>query len=76
MPVNRAAVVLTELLFSSAFQPIYHMENPSRQSWQGVLGNLASILGSNNDEVHLQPLPIVPFAMWLARVQGLGNDQE
>lgn len=70
MPVNRAAAVISELLFSSGFRPIYHMENPSRQTWRGILGNLASILSE------AQPLPIIPFATWLAQVQGLGNDQE
>lgn len=79
MPVNRAAAVIAELLFSSGFQPIYHMENPSRQSWRDVLENLASILNSNNDKAHCQPqpelLPITPFATWLSRVQELGNDQ-
>lgn len=79
MPVNRAAAVIAELLFSSGFQPIYHMENPSRQSWRDILENLASILNSNNDKAqpqHSQPLPIIPFATWLSRVQELGNDQE
>lgn len=76
MPVNRAAAVITELLFSSGFQPIYHMENPSRQSWQSILGNLASILSSNDEGAHSQPLPIIPFATWLERVQALGDDQE
>ena len=82
MPVNRAAAVIAELLFSSGFQPIYHMENPSRQSWRDVLENLASILNSNNDKAHCQPqplpqpLPIIPFATWLSRAQELGNDQE
>jgi hypothetical protein len=76
MPVNRAAAVIAELLFSSGFQPIYHMENPSRQSWQGILENLASILNSDKGQPQSQPLPIIPFATWLSRVQGLGNDQE
>lgn len=76
MPVNRAAAVIAELLFSSGFQPIYHMENPSRQSWRDVLENLASILNSNNQPQLCQPLPIIPFATWLSRVQELGNDQE
>ena len=78
MPVNRAAAVVAELLFSSGFQPIYHMENPSRQSWRDVLENLASILNSSNSltQPQPQPLPIIPFATWLSRVQELGNDQE
>jgi hypothetical protein len=78
MLVNRAAAVISELLFSSGFQPIYHMENPSRQSWRDVLENLASILNSNNGKAQPQhqPLPIIPFATWLSRLQELGNDQE
>jgi len=36
IPVNRAASVISELLFSNGFRPFYHMENPSRQSWDGV----------------------------------------
>lgn len=73
MPVNRAAAVIAELLFSSGFQPMYHMENPSRQSWQGILENLASILTSNSNQA---PLPIIPFETWLERVRELGNDQQ
>ena len=78
MPVNRAAAVIAELLFSSGFHPIYHAENPSRQSWRDLLENLASILISNNNKAQPQPspLPIIPFATWLSRVHELGNDQE
>ena len=73
MPVNRASAVITELLFSSGFRPMYHMENPSRQSWRGILGSLSTILSSSNDNT---PLPIIPFETWLSRAQDLGNDQE
>ena len=76
MPVNRASTIIFELLFSSGFQPIYHMENPSRQSWRDVLQNFASILSTNDGKAQPQPLPIIPFASWLSRVQELGNDQE
>ena len=81
MLVNRAAAaVIAKLLFSSGFQPIYHMENPSCQSGRDVLENLASILNSTNNKAQPkpqpQPLPIIPFATWLSRVQELGNDQE
>ncbi|KAA1469647.1 acetyl-CoA synthetase-like protein [Dentipellis sp. KUC8613] len=71
MPVNRAASAIIDFLFSKGFQPIYHMENPARQSWSGVLENLASILG--NDAA---PLPITPFQDWLQRVRDLGSDPE
>jgi hypothetical protein len=45
------------------------MENPSRQSWNGVLHTLASILGGSGE-----PLPIIPFPEWLDRVRSLGDD--
>lgn len=71
MPVNRAANVITDLLFSKGFKPVYHLENPSRQSWDGVLYNLASVLGGSDG-----PLPLIPFPEWLDRVRALGNDPE
>ena len=73
MPVNRAAAVISELLFSSGFRPMYHMENPSRQSWRGILGNLATIISSNKDKA---PIPIIPFKTWLSRAQELGKDPQ
>lgn len=69
IPVNRAGNVITELLFSDGFQPFYHMENPSRQSWAGLLHNLASVLGGSDG-----PLPLIPFSEWLERVRALGDD--
>ncbi|KAF5377825.1 hypothetical protein D9615_006785 [Tricholomella constricta] len=69
MPVNRAGDILTELLFSKGFRPFYHMENPSRQSWSGIISNLTSILGGTRD-----PLPLIPLAKWLGRVRELGDD--
>ena len=47
------------------------MENPSRQSWSGLLYNLASILGGLDG-----PLPVIPFPEWLERVRALGDDPE
>ncbi|KAG5635590.1 putative NRPS-like protein biosynthetic cluster [Sphagnurus paluster] len=69
LPVNRAGDVLTELLFSKAFRPFYHVENPSRQSWSGIISNLASILGGAHG-----PMISIPLQKWLARVRGLGED--
>lgn len=69
IPVNRAGDIITELLFSKGFKPFYHMENPSRQSWNGIISNLASILGGKGD-----PLPSIPLSKWLARVRDLGDD--
>lgn len=47
------------------------MENPSRQSWSGLLHNLASILGGEGE-----PLPLIPFSEWIDRVRSLGDDPE
>ncbi|KIK64898.1 hypothetical protein GYMLUDRAFT_39839 [Collybiopsis luxurians FD-317 M1] len=69
MRVNRAASVVIELLFSTGFRPIYHLENPSRQSWANVLDGLAAILGSKD-----APLPIILFNDWLDRARALGED--
>lgn len=68
IPVNRAGDAITEMLFSKGFKPIYHMENPSRQSWQGLVENLASILGGSD-----QPLPIIPYTKWLEKVKAGGE---
>ncbi|KAG5644326.1 putative NRPS-like protein biosynthetic cluster [Asterophora parasitica] len=69
LPVNRAGDILTELLFSKGFKPFYHMENPSRQSWSGIISNLADILGGKRG-----PLPLIPLSKWLLRVRDLGDD--
>lgn len=71
LPVNRAGDVIAELLFSEGFKRFYHMENPSRQSWSGLLHKLASILGGPDG-----PLPVVLFSDWLDRVHALGEDPE
>ncbi|KIY67026.1 acetyl-CoA synthetase-like protein [Cylindrobasidium torrendii FP15055 ss-10] len=63
MPVNRAASVLVELLFSSRFREVYHLENPARQSWRDTLDALSSIL----------ELPMVPFDDWMVRVRESGS---
>ncbi|TFK52667.1 acetyl-CoA synthetase-like protein [Heliocybe sulcata] len=72
MPVNRAASAVTDFLFSKGFQPTYSMENPSRQSWSGLLSLLAVILSDDPSA----PLPKIPFGEWLDRVKGLGDDPE
>ncbi|KAG6916177.1 putative NRPS-like protein biosynthetic cluster [Tephrocybe rancida] len=69
IPVNRAGDILTELLFSRGFRPFYHMENPSRQSWNGIMSNLSGILGGAHG-----PLPLIPLSKWLNRVRDLGDD--
>jgi thioester reductase-like protein len=69
IPVNRAARAVTELLFSTEFHPYYHLENPTRQPWQVVIRDLASILGGPDN-----PLPLIPFPEWLRRVRDLGSN--
>jgi len=64
IPVNRAGDAITEMLFSKTFRPVYHMENPSRQSWEGLIDNLAHILGG---------VPKVPFSQWLQKVKSTGE---
>jgi len=66
IPVNRAGDAITEMLFSKTFRPIYHMENPSRQSWEGLIDNLASILGG---------VPKVPFGQWLQKMKSAGGEK-
>lgn len=63
MPVNRAANAVVELLFSGRFRGVYHLENPARQPWEGVLKNLSSILD----------LPLVPFDEWVQRAREQGE---
>ncbi|THU97152.1 acetyl-CoA synthetase-like protein [Dendrothele bispora CBS 962.96] len=72
LPVNRAADIVAELLFSTGFKSFYHVENPSRQSWSGLLRNLSLILG-NGDKTS-SPVPLVPFSEWLEQVKKLGDD--
>jgi len=69
MPVNRAGNILVELLFSRGFRPFYHLENPSRQSWDGILRHLTSILGCKD-----APFPLVPLTDWIRCVREFGED--
>ena len=67
MPVNRAAAAIADLLLDSSMElkAIYHVENPSRQTWAGVMDELALLLGG---------LPRVPYDEWLGRARALGDD--
>lgn len=69
IPVNRAGDAITEMLFAKNFRPIFHMENPSRQSWEGLVENLALALGDS------QPLPTIPFDEWLEKVKAAGEEK-
>lgn len=75
MPVNRAAAVICELLFCQRFQPFYHLENPSRQSWKGILEHLSKALAPSDGECDSPPpLPVIPFPEWIERVRTFGGD--
>ncbi|KAG7086748.1 putative NRPS-like protein biosynthetic cluster [Marasmius oreades] len=78
MPVNRAAVVICELLFCQRFQPFYHLENPSRQSWEGIIEHLSKALipSDNNGDPSTSTgtLPVIPFPEWVERVRSFGGD--
>jgi hypothetical protein len=69
IPVNRACTVISELLVAKTFRPVSHLENPSRQLWEGFVENVALILGGS------QPLPIIPFGEWLGKVKAAGEEQ-
>ncbi|KAJ5634594.1 type I iterative polyketide synthase [Penicillium herquei] len=63
-PVNDVAAALGELLLSeSATDLIYHIDNPSRQTWQEIISILARALGLGQES-------IVPFSQWVDRVRG------
>ncbi|KAK6072987.1 beta-ketoacyl synthase domain-containing protein [Seiridium cupressi] len=62
-PVDDVAATLGELLMSeTATDLIYHIDNPSRQTWRDLIADLAHGLG-------LGPRNIVPFDQWLDRVR-------
>lgn len=62
-PVDIVATTLGELLFSEATdQALFHIENPSRQSWPKMIHTIADCLGISHENV-------VPFGEWLSRVR-------
>ncbi|GJE97864.1 acetyl-CoA synthetase-like protein [Phanerochaete sordida] len=65
LPVNRAARVLSELLFAGAPPGTLHVENPARQPWPALLDALAGALGL--------PAERLPYADWLRRVREHGD---
>lgn len=64
MPVDDVASTLIELLIPprpiSDLHPIFHIENPVRQSWHEMTAILSSELN----------VPLIPFEQWLQRVRG------
>ena len=67
MPVNRAADAITDFVFAKDLPPVVHMENPARQTWSSVLGDLSELL---------EGVQSVPYAEWLRRVRALGDDPQ
>ncbi|BCS15610.1 hybrid PKS/NRPS enzyme [Aspergillus luchuensis] len=64
-PVDGVADTLGDLLLSeTADDWIYHIDNPSRQSWQEMIASLASALGLGRES-------IIPFDQWIDRVRRL-----
>ena len=67
--MNRTGDIMVELLFSRRFQLFYHLENPSWQTWDGILCHLTSILGGKD-----APFLLVPLSNWIRCVCALGED--
>ncbi|KUI60245.1 Conidial yellow pigment biosynthesis polyketide synthase [Cytospora mali] len=62
-PVNDVACTLGELILSPGTkQPIYHIENPVRQSWPAMIRMLCEILDIPSQNV-------VPFDDWVSKVR-------
>ncbi|KAL4812713.1 hypothetical protein BDW67DRAFT_188396 [Aspergillus spinulosporus] len=62
-PVDDVSATLGELLMSDTkLYPIYHIENPSRQSWKEMVKTLARFL-------EIPPDSIIPFDQWIERVR-------
>ncbi|KAL4866181.1 hypothetical protein BDV12DRAFT_210641 [Aspergillus spectabilis] len=63
IPVDEAATVLGEILVSPGpLAPIYHLENPIRQSWHDMM----SAIG---DAMHIPASDHPPFDEWLRQVR-------
>lgn len=62
LPVDLAAHTICDILLTDhPVEPIYHLENPVRQSWHDCLSVLASELGMSKDD-------FLPFDEWLEKV--------
>ena len=60
--MDLAASVMVDILFNPLpLRLIYHLENPVRQDWQGVIATLVNVLGLSSDSV-------VPMEEWLALI--------
>ncbi|KAF8627100.1 hypothetical protein AX15_004541 [Amanita polypyramis BW_CC] len=70
MPLNRAARTIVELLFSQRFRPIYHVENPVRQSWEELLQAMVMVLQGSQG----QKIKLVGYSEWYAQLRALGDE--
>ncbi|KAK2463766.1 hypothetical protein APHAL10511_004204 [Amanita phalloides] len=70
LPLNRAARSIVELLFSQRYLSLYHIENPSRQSWKELLQTLVTIL----KEFQRQEITLTSYPEWLARLRALNDE--
>ena len=76
LPLDLAAASLLEILFQPTPTPssnIYHLENPTRQSWPAMLDSLSRLLPPSPSSSS-SPLPLLPFPEWLARVRSEDSD--
>ncbi|KAH8704876.1 hypothetical protein BGW36DRAFT_421463 [Talaromyces proteolyticus] len=63
LPVNDVAATLSDLLLSDVGpSPIYHIENPARQSWSEIISLFAELL-------NIPRTSIIPFKEWVEKVQ-------
>ncbi|GLA17560.1 type I Iterative Polyketide synthase (PKS) [Aspergillus niger] len=74
-PVNDVAATLSDLLLlptrsnSRTDQPIYHIDNPVRQSWDEMVPVLIDALG-------IPAQNVIPFADWVCRVRAFPGQVE
>ena len=62
-PVNEVAATLGELLLNdTATDLIYHIDNPSRQTWRDMIATLARALD-------IGPKNIIPYGQWVDRAR-------
>ncbi|KAF9895178.1 hypothetical protein FE257_000080 [Aspergillus nanangensis] len=69
-PVDYAAAACVELLFSGCQPyPVYHIDNPVRQSWSDMIPVLA-------EAFDIPRKNIIPFAQWVLRVRAFPGSRE
>ncbi|KAF2469202.1 acetyl-CoA synthetase-like protein [Lindgomyces ingoldianus] len=72
LPLENAASTVTDILFAppktgrEGDRFVYHVENPSRQSWDSVMATISETLN----------LRLTPFENWLNQLQNLNTQKE